>query len=50
MITIKDLKQAIKNLDDSLEVQFMCTYANEIDIEQVKEIKENGKEYYKIKY
>ena len=49
-ITVKDLKKALENLDESKEVQ--CTWnlnATSIEVEYVKEIKENGREYYRIK-
>lgn len=48
--TIKDLKKALENLDESKEVQ--CTWnlnATSIEVDYVKEIKENGREYYNIK-
>ena len=49
-ITVKDLKKALENLDESKEVQ--CTWnlnTTSIEVEYVKEIKENGREYYNIK-
>ena len=47
---VKDLKKALENLDERKEVQ--CTWnlnAASIEVEYVKEIKENGREYYNIK-
>lgn len=49
-ITVKDLKKVLENLDESKEVQ--CTWnlnTTSIEVEYVKEIKENGREYYRIK-
>lgn len=48
--TIKDLREALKNLDESKEVRIVNSYScnDKIEIEYVKELKENGKEYYKI--
>lgn len=48
--TVKDLREALKNLDEKKEVMVINSYSsnNKIEIEYVKEIKENGKEYYKI--
>ena len=48
--TVKDLREALKNLDESKEVMIVNSYScnDKIDIEYVKELKENGKEYYKI--
>lgn len=46
--TVKDLREALKDLDDSKEVRIVNSYNDKIDIEYVKELKENGKEYYKI--
>ena len=48
--TVKDLQEALKNLDESKEFMIVNSYScnDEIDIEYVKELKENGKEYYKI--
>ena len=48
--TVKDLKKALENLDENKEVQ--CTWslnATSIEVDYVKEIKENGREYYNIK-
>ena len=49
-LTVKDLREALKNLDESKEVMIVNSYSgsDKIDIEYVKELKENGKEYYKI--
>ena len=48
--TVKYLKQALKALDESKEFMIVNSYScnDKIDIEYVKELKENGKEYYKI--
>ena len=48
--TVKDLREALKNLDESKEFIIVNSYLfnDKIDIEYVKELKENGKEYYKI--
>ena len=49
-ITVKDLREALKNLDESKKFMIVNSYScnDKIDIEYVKELKENGKEYYKI--
>ena len=48
--TVKDLQEALKNLDESKEFMMVSSYScnDKIDIEYVKELKENGREYYKI--
>ena len=48
--TVKDLRGALKNLDESKEAMIVNSYSSndKINIEYVKELKENGKEYYKI--
>ena len=48
--TVKDLQEALKNLDESKEFMIVNYYScnDKIDIEYVKELKKNGKEYYKI--
>lgn len=46
--TVKDLREALKNLDDSKEVMIVSSFNDKIGIEYVKELKENGREYYKI--
>lgn len=48
--TVKDLQEALKNLDESKEFMIINSYScnDKIDIEYVNELKENGKEYYKI--
>lgn len=48
--TVKDLREALKNLDESKEVMIVNSYSgsDKINIEYIKELKENGKEYYKI--
>ena len=48
--TVKDLQEALKNLDESKEFMIENSYScnDKIDIEYVKELKENGREYYKI--
>lgn len=49
-LTVKDLQEALKNLDESKEFMIVNSYSDsdKIDIEYIKELKENGKEYYKI--
>ena len=48
--TVKDIKEALKNLDESKEVMiinsYFCNY--KIRVEYIKELGENSKEYYKI--
>lgn len=48
--TVKDLREALKDLDESKEFMMVNSYSgnDKIDIEYVKELKENGREYYKI--
>ena len=48
--TVKDLREALKNLDDSKEVMIVNSYScnDKIGIEYVKELKKNSKGYYKI--
>ena len=48
--TVKDLREALKDLDESKEFMIVNSYScnDRIDIEYVRELKENGKEYYKI--
>lgn len=48
--TVKDLREALKNLDEKKQVILTNSYSlnDKIEIEYVKEIKENGREYYKI--
>ena len=48
--TVKDIREALKNLDESKEVMIVNSYScnDKINIEYVKELKENGREYYKI--
>ena len=48
--TVKDLKKALENLDESKEIN--CSWrldGTSIEVDYVKEIKENGREYYNIK-
>ena len=49
-LTVKDLQEALKNLDESKKFMIVNSYSgsDRIDIEYIKELKENGKEYYKI--
>lgn len=49
-LTVKDLQEALKNLDESKKFMIVNSYSgsDKIDIEYIKELKENGKEYYKI--
>ena len=48
--TVKDLREALKNLDESMEIMIVNSYScnDKINIEYVKELKEIGKEYYRI--
>ena len=48
--TVKDLQEALKDLDESKEFMMVNSYScnDKINIEYVKELKENGREYYKI--
>ena len=48
--TVKDLKEALKDLDESKEFMMVNSYScnDKIDIEYVKELKKDGREYYKI--
>ena len=48
--TVKDLREALKSLDENKEFMIVNSYScnDKIDIEYVKELKENGREYYKI--
>ena len=48
--TVKDLREALKNLDENKEVMIVNSYSinNKIRIEYIKELEKNGKEYYKI--
>lgn len=48
--TVKDLKEALKNLDENKEIMIVSSYrSNEkIEVEFIKELKEDGREYYKI--
>ena len=48
--TVKDLQEALKNLDESKEFMIVNSYSanDKIEVEYIKELKENGKEYYKI--
>ena len=48
--TVKDLRNALKNLDESKEVIIVSLYGrtDNIKVEYVKELQEDGKDYYKI--
>lgn len=48
--TVKDLKKALEKLDESKEFMITNSYASnaEIEVEYIKELKENGRQYYKI--
>ena len=48
--TVKDLQEALKNLDKDKEIMVLNSYSvnDKIEVEYIKELKENGKEYYKI--
>lgn len=49
-VTVKDLKKVLENLDESKEFIISNSYANnaEIEVEYIKELKKNGRQYYKI--
>lgn len=50
-LTVKVLKDALANLDDSKEIELRYNSTindNPINIEFIKEIKENGREYYRV--
>ena len=48
--TVKDLQEALKNLDKNKKIMVLNSYSDndKIEVEYIKELKENGKEYYKI--
>ena len=48
--TVKDLQEALKNLDKDKEIVVLNSYSanDKIEVEYVKELKENGRDYYKI--
>lgn len=48
--TVKDLKEALKNLDEKKEIMIISSYGSneKIEVEYIKELKENGREYYKV--
>lgn len=48
--TVKDLQEALKNLDKNKEIMVSSSFLNndKIEVEYVKELKENGRDYYKI--
>ena len=48
--TVKDLQEALKNLDKNKEIMVLNSYSDndKIEVEYIKELKENGREYYKI--
>lgn len=50
MIKVKDLKEAIKELKDDKEVVISSNYRSneEIEIEYIEELKENGRKYYRV--
>nr|DAD59168.1 MAG TPA: hypothetical protein [Bacteriophage sp.] len=49
-IRVKDLREVLKNLDGNKKIMVVNSYScdNKIEVEYVKELKENGQEYYKI--
>ena len=49
-IKVKDLIEILKNLDCTKEVKIVNSFSVEpkIEVEYIKELKENGKDYYKI--
>lgn len=47
--TVKDLKEILEKLDESKEFQVVnYNTSDNIEVEYIKEIKEEGREYYKI--
>lgn len=48
--TVKDFREALKNLDENKEVMIVHLYGgtNNLKVEYVKELQEDGKDYYKI--
>lgn len=48
--TVKDLQEALKNLDKNKKIMILNSYStnDKIEVEYVKELKENGRDYYKI--
>lgn len=48
--TVKDIREALKNLDEDKEIMIVSSYSSndKIEVEYIKELKENGREYYKI--
>lgn len=48
--TVKDLQEALKNLDKNKEIMILNSYSanDKIEVEYIKELKENGRDYYKI--
>ena len=50
MIKVKDLKEAIKELKDDKEVVISSNYRSDedIEIEYIEELKENGRKYYRV--
>lgn len=48
--TVKDLQEALKNLDKNKEIMILNSYPtnDKIEVEYIKELKENGRDYYKI--
>lgn len=49
-IKVKDLIEILKNLDCTKEVKIINSFSVEpkIEVEYIKELKENGKDYFKI--
>lgn len=48
--TVKDLQEALKDLDKNKKIIVLNSYSanDKIEVEYIKELKENGREYYKI--
>lgn len=50
-LTVKTLKDALANLEEDKEVEIKC-YSNikegTVEVELIKELRENGREYYKL--
>lgn len=49
-LRVKDLIEILKNLDCTKEIKIVNSFSTEpkIEVEYIKELKENGKDYFKI--
>lgn len=49
-VTVKDLKKVLEKLDEGKEFMISNSYIGnaEIEVEYIEELKENGRQYYKI--